>query len=145
MADEPEVVKVKGRRITEEETYYLEQAYKEPVEGIARIEEAARFLMGATATVAGLFLAALRWSFGKDVPGSIVWALPFVCWAASMIALTLVFVPLRYEAGQNEAEAWKAAFLRARSRKYVWLVVGVALFIVGMLAGVFQMSMGGAP
>lgn len=55
--DEPTVA---ARAPTDAERWYYERAYREPVEAIARIEEVAKFLVGATATTSGLFVAASK-------------------------------------------------------------------------------------
>ena len=40
---------------------------------------------------------------------------------------------MRYPAGENEPAAWKAAYGRAKIRKYIWLCIGTALFIAGVV------------
>lgn len=104
------------------------------MESAVRLEEAAKFLIGAVATTSGLYLAASKVVAGDG--GGVAWATPFVLWALSILALVLVLVPQRYEAGRGEPAAWKAGFLAARKRKYRWLLVGAVLFVVGVLAAV---------
>jgi hypothetical protein len=123
----------RGRPLSAEEQYFHEQAYKEPVESIARIEEVAKFLVGATATTSGLFLAAFKLVLGKSSADSVVWLLPFVAWSMGIVALMLVLFPQRYGAGRNQPASWKEAFLRARRNKYVFLCVGAMFFVVGVL------------
>ena len=76
MADEARdrepVERLKSQRLTEEDKYFYERSFKEPVESTERIEEVAKFLVGATATTSGLFLAAF-----KDSEGDEEWGLLF--------------------------------------------------------------------
>ncbi len=130
-AEEPEALP--SRPMTGEEEYYREQAYKEPVEGIERIEEVAKFLIGATATTSGLFLAAFKLAANGQPLGN-WWALPFFLWSAALMILVLVLLPHKYNAGQHEPASWKAAFVLARTRKYRRLLAGATAFIAGILA-----------
>lgn len=116
-----------------EEEYFYEQSYKEPVESIGRIEEVAKFLVGATATTSGLFLAAFKLVLGNSPAQGIVWFLPFVSWSMSIVALVLVLFPQRYRAGRSQPAAWKEAFLKARRYKYACLSLGALCFVLGLL------------
>ncbi|MBI2877011.1 MAG: hypothetical protein HYY20_09035 [Candidatus Tectomicrobia bacterium] len=88
-----------SRPLTDEERYFFEHSYKEPVESIARIEETAKFLVGATATTSGLFLAAFKLSLGSQTVSSPAWFVPFLCWAISILGLVLVLFPQEYRTG----------------------------------------------
>ena len=129
-----------SRKVTDEERYFLEFATKEPVDSLARLDEVAKFLIGASATTSGLFLAAFKLVLGEKatVPGPAGFA-PFLLWAASILALLRVLLPHRYPTGRNEPASWKAAVLQARTRKYRWLQVGAWLFILGILAAVYPL------
>lgn len=125
-----------SRKLTEEDRYYLEQAYKEPVEAIGRIEDTAKFLIGATATTSGLFLAAVKLALGKDVAVThIQWFLPFLLWGASITALMLVLLPQEYKTRERDPLSWKQAFSETRRRKLRRLALGAALFILGIFSG----------
>ena len=130
-SNEEEVIS--SRALTAEEQYYLEHAYKDPVESLARIEETAKFMLGATATTSGLFVAAFKLALGESSASGRLWFAPFILWAAAMLALVLVLLPQSYAVGRNEPAAWKAACIQARTRKYRYLCCGTALFVVGIL------------
>ena len=123
-----------SRLPTDEEKYFSERAYKEIVESIPRIEDVAKFLIGATATTSGLYLAAFKLARGDTTVAEPLWFLPFVCWALSLAALVLVLFPFRYETGQQVPQSWKEAYRWARDRKYRWLAVGTCFFIAGIFA-----------
>jgi hypothetical protein len=125
--------------LTDEEQYFHERSYKELVESIPRIEDVAKFLIGATATTSGLFLAALKLARGDKPVGELFWFIPFLCWALSIFALTLVLFPYRYEAGRSAPIMWKQAFRHARARKYRWLAVGTVLFVAGILSALYPL------
>ncbi len=129
--DAPE--RLPSQSLTLEDEYYLEQAYKDPVESAARIEETAKFLIGATATSSGLFAAACKLSLGKGTVTSITWFLPFLLWALSILVLVFVLLPHRYKVVRNAPAQYRAAMLEARDRKWRRLVVGAILFIIGLL------------
>ena len=93
---------ISSRIPTPEEQYYLEHAYKDPVKSLERIEETAKFLIGATATTSGLFVAAFKLALGKTGASGLLWFAPFVLWATAMLALLLVLLPQRYSVGRDE-------------------------------------------
>ncbi|MEE8291789.1 MAG: hypothetical protein V3R80_09925 [Candidatus Tectomicrobia bacterium] len=140
--DDEHIEELPARRLSEEEQYYFEHAYKEPVESISRIEEVAKFLVGATATTSGLFLAAVKISHGKEAIPGWEWLLPFLCWGGSICALVGVLFPQPYATGANEPASWKAAFRRARRVKYGVLTLGTLLFIAGILTAVYALAHG---
>ncbi len=96
---------ITGKALTDEQQYFREISYKEPVESIARIEEMAKFLAGAVATVSGLFLAAFRLALAGDPAEGLVWYLPVVLWGLSILLLVLVLFPHWYVTGKNEPAA----------------------------------------
>ncbi|MEA3273891.1 MAG: hypothetical protein U9Q81_01030 [Pseudomonadota bacterium] len=124
---------LQARAATDEEKYYYEQAYKEPVQSIARIEEVAKFLVGATATTSGLFVAAYTLAVGKDTVEGLIWFLPFIAWSLGILCQLLVLFPERYRVGRNQPASWRAAFLRARAYKYGFLLAGGTFFVAGLL------------
>ena len=124
---------LRARPLTEEEKYFYEQSYKQLVEGIGRIEEVAKFMVGATATTSGLFLAAVKLVLGNATVSGTIWLLPFMAWALGIVFLILVLFPQRYTAKRNQPTAWKAAFLRARRNKFILLCLGTLSFVAGIL------------
>ena len=134
--DDP-IEELPSRLPTDEEKYFSERAYKEIVESIPRIEDVAKFLIGATATTSGLYLAAFKLARGEKIVAEPLWFLPFLCWAFSLAALVLVLLPGRYEAGRDVPRSWKDAYRQARDRKYRRLAIGTVLFIAGTFAAAF--------
>jgi hypothetical protein len=124
-----------SKNLTDADRYYLEQAYKDPVERIPRLEEAARFLAGATATTSGLFLAAFRIAYGRGTVTGLPWFLPFLFWSASLILFILVLTPRRYTTWPDDPRAIKTTFLAIARYKYLCLLLGTVCFIAGVLAG----------
>jgi len=133
-----EIERISSEPMSDEDRYYLERAWKEPVESISRIEDTAKFLIGATAGTSGLFLSALRLAVGSSaVMSGYQWMLPFICWSLSVICLVLVLFPRRYNTYENAPQAWKKAFLSAGKWKYAFLCLGTLLFILGILHGMW--------
>jgi len=140
-AAEDEVVEeLSSRPLSEEESYFYEQSYKEPVQGIARIEEVAKFLVGAVATTSGLFAAAFKLAMGNQTASGIAWLAPFVLWALSILTLILVLLPQKYAVGRNDPADWKAKFLEARDRKFRRLLIGALLFIAGIISAIYPFA-----
>ncbi len=137
--DEP-VDELTSRPLTDEERYFFEYAYKEPVESITRIEEVAKFLIGATATTSGLFLAAFKISQGQTPVSGLAWLVPFVCWAISILVQIVVLMPHEYRVGRSEPASWQRAFRQARTRKYRWLLIGTVFFIAGIISAVYPLA-----
>ncbi len=134
-----EITEIRSSRLSEEDRYYYEQSYKEPVESITRIEEMAKFLTGATATISGLYLSALKLSVGEHAVPRMAWhiPIPFIFWILSIITLVLVLFPQPYATGRDEPESWKKAFTQARKRKFRYLFAGTLLFVAGMISAIY--------
>ncbi len=122
-------------KLSPADKYYLEQAYKEPVERIGRIEDVAKFLAGATATTSGLYLAAYKIALDKQTTTTFIWFLPYVLWAVSLILFVLVLLPHRHPTLENDPGSWRDAFIDSGRRKYRRLIAGAAFFIFGILSG----------
>lgn len=141
MADNKKVIQTKqrGRVPNKEESYFIEASYKNTVDSIKGIEETAKFLVGATATTSGLFLAATKLSFGDSADPDPYWILPFISWAIAIMFLILVLFPLRYSAKAHIPLAMKKVFQLAQKIKYTFLSLGAACFIFGLIASIFIM------
>ncbi len=137
LSPEGTIEKLESRPLNDEDCYFLEQAYKSVVEGIGRIEETAKFLVGGTVTASGLYVAAFKLYLADSTVSEPLWFLPFLLWGASIIAQILVLYPMRYRTVENAPASWKRAFLKCRGRKYFFLTLGAALFVAGLLAGAF--------
>ena len=135
---------IAAKPLNAEQQYYYEMSYKEPADSIGRIEEMAKFLVGAVSATSGLVLAALGLALGDTRAGGGWFYAPVLLWSGSVLLLVLVLLPRRYVAGQREPEAWKQALLRARAYKYACLVAGAALFVLGLLAATALIVHGGA-
>ncbi len=129
--------------LTDEQRYFYELSYKEPADSIGRIEEMAKFLVGAVSATSGLVLAALGLALGDTRAGGGWFYAPVLLWSASVLLLVLVLLPRRYTAGQREPEAWKQALLSSRAYKYKCLLAGAALFVLGLLAATALLVQGG--
>ena len=127
-----DIEEIVSRPITEEERYYAEQYYKEPIESLKRIEETAKYLIGTSSATSGLYLAAFKLSFG-DAKFQIVWLIPFICWASAIIFLILTLLPQKYDTGKNEPASYKKAFQEAHHYKFRRLMIGAVCFILGIL------------
>lgn len=126
---------IPSRKITDEDRFYLEQAYKAPVEGIVRIEEAAKVLIGAASGTSGLYLAAFKLVQGANTVSGLLWLAPFLLWSASLICLILVLMPQEYKPGQGDPASWKKTFQVIQRNKFNRLRLGAVLFIAGILSG----------
>ena len=126
--------------LTDEQRYYLEREYKEPVEATARLEEVARFLVGATATTSGLFAAAYKVALGTAAQAGWRLLTPFLLWGVGLVAFLFVLIPERYEVATKEPAAWRRAYGAARDRKWRRLLYGTAFFIAGLIAAVWNLS-----
>ncbi len=131
-----DIEEIVSRPMTDEERYYAEQFYKEPVESIKLIEETAKFLIGTGSGTSGLYLSAFKLSFGENIATRGIWYMPFLLWTFSILALILVLLPRKYDTGRNEPASYKAAFLNAQKIKYRWLVWGAGFFVLGILTAV---------
>ncbi len=138
--DQNNVEELRSRPLSDEDEFYYERSYKEPVESTERIEETAKFLIGATATASGIFLAAFKLSLGNQTVADAAYYAPFICWSLSLVALVLVLFPVEYTVGKSEPASWKVAFRKARQWKYGLLFVGAMLFVAGIVGGMFSIA-----
>ena len=134
---EDQIEEIVSKPLSDADRYYLEQGYKDPVERIGRIEEAAKFLAGATATTSGLYLAAYKIALGDATNAAFFWLQPYILWAMSLVFFVLVLLPYRHPTKENDPNSWKEAFVESGKRKYLRLMIGAAFFILGILAGAF--------
>ncbi len=127
--------------VTDEDRYYLERLYKEPVESLARIEDAAKFLGGAAATTAGVFLAAIKLTAG---PSSVarIWWLPVLLWVVSLLVFVRILVPRRFSVRERDPASVKRMLLKARDSKYRLLWAGTLLFIGGLVSAAVLLGVG---
>lgn len=131
-----------------------------PVQAIARVEEAAKQLIGLTAGLQGLYFAIFAFSnlhrqlsaLNLPVPGSLIllaFFLPIVFWLISLYSATRVFVPqVRPGVNLNDLSigAWqniKEKYEEALEKKLCWLQwshlvlvasFGVVLMVLVLLA-----------
>lgn len=138
--DDDQIEELTSSPLSDEEQYFYERSYKELVESIPRIEEVAKFLVGATATTSGLFLAAIKLARGDNTVSELFWFVPFICWSLSILALILVLLPRHYETGRAEPASWQDAFVHARQWKYHWLMTGAVFFIAGLLSSLYPLT-----
>ncbi len=124
-----------SRRLTREEEMYRDVALQEPMKSLDRLEEVAKFLIGATATASGLLIAALKIAQGTEDPSTgIRDLLPFLLWSLSLVSCLLVVAPRAYQTGRHQPSSWKAAVVAARQWKFHWLTCGMIFFILGILS-----------
>ncbi len=135
-SEQTEIEEIPSRPMTDEDRYYEELGYKDPVETTTRIEDTAKYLMGIAAGTSGLYLSAFKLTIGRGTVSELIWFIPFLFWSASIISLILVIFPQKYETCKNEPDSLKRAVLKARERKYWKLFAGTVFFIFGILSGV---------
>ncbi|MCP4351270.1 MAG: hypothetical protein GY795_37880 [Desulfobacterales bacterium] len=138
--EQTEIEELPSRSVTDEDRYYEELLYKDPVETTTRTEETAKFLLGITAGTSGLYLSAYKLAMGKATVSGLVWFAPFFFWAFSIISLVLVIFPQKYETYKDEPASLKRAVLKARDRKYRRLFAGTLFFIFGIFSCIFTFT-----
>lgn len=122
-----------SRAATDDDLFYLKLAREEFAASLGRLEETAKYLVGAVGAVAGLVLAGLQIKVAvkPDLQGS-SFTLPFLLWGLSALCAMLVFFPLPYRHYQNSPTAIRRAFERARKVKWALLLVAVLAFAAGL-------------
>lgn len=127
------IPEVQGRPATEDDLFYLKLARDEFAASLGRLEETAKYLVGAIGAVAGLVLAGMQVKVAvkPDLPSS-SFAVPFLLWGFSALCAILVFFPMPYQHYQNSPTAIRRAFERARLAKWGLLLVAVLTFAMGL-------------
>lgn len=132
---EDPIEEITSRRVPREEEMYRDVALQEPVKRIDRLEDVAKFLIGATATASGLLIAALKIAQETLTPSTgIRGLLPFLLWALSLVSCLLVVAPRTYQTGRYQLSSWKTAVVSAGQWKFRWLTFGMIFFILGILS-----------
>jgi hypothetical protein len=130
---------LESRRANEEELFYLKLAREEFAASLGRIEETAKYLIGAVGAVAGLVLAGLqvKLAVNPQLAGNpLTW--PFVLWGISALLAILVFFPLPYRHGRNAPQAIRRSFEKARWVKWSLLLLAVLAFGAGIMMMALQ-------
>lgn len=122
-----------SRALTDEDSFYLKLARDEFAASLGRLEETAKYLVGAIGAVAGLVLAGIQIKIAvkPDLPAS-SFAVPFLLWGFSALCAILVFFPLPYRHYQDAPAAIRRAFERARKVKWALLLISVLAFAAGL-------------
>lgn len=107
-----------GREPTAEEAFLLEQAYKNPVDSIERIEETAKFMVTVVTAISGLLAAAYKMAEGEKAAGQKLWWLPFLFWMGAIVCWVVVLFPTTYGIGKQDPVSIKAALRKALGWKY---------------------------
>ncbi|MGH7490973.1 MAG: hypothetical protein ACREOO_01120 [bacterium] len=133
------VLEVESRVAREEELFYLKLAREEFAASLGRIEDTARYLIGAIGAVAGLVLAGwqVKLAVKPELAGSLL-TQPFLLWGASAFFAILVFFPLPYRHTQRSAQAIRRKFEIARRVKWTLLLLAALAFGTGLLLAANQ-------
>lgn len=127
--------------------YWRQVGIEAPVQAVARVEDAAKQLIGLTAALQGLYFAVFAFSdlrkqivaLSLPVAGSVVllfFFLPIVFWLGSLFCATQVFVPrMHLDVNLNDVSvtAWqqvKQKFESIVERKLGWLRWSQLLLVV---------------
>jgi predicted MFS family arabinose efflux permease len=132
MAEGPEVTRLKGRALTDDDRYLLEVERQAEVTAIGRIEETARLLTGSISAVTGIFVAALKLGAPPTTATgteNLVWAV--VLWCIAIFVCLLVLVPLPRRHGRHAPESIRQALRQAMWFKWLLLIAAVVLFGAG--------------
>jgi len=128
-----------SRAATEEEQFYLKLAREEFSASLSRLEETAKYLIGAVGAVAGLLLSALQLKIAVS-PNALQTPLTgaFSLWGASALLAILVVMPLPYRHFHNSPAAIRASFSRARWWKWILLLLSTLAFGAGLFIAARQ-------
>ncbi len=127
------IPKLSSRRSTEEEVFLLQKAREEFFRNLERIEEAAKYVIGAVGAVAGLFLAGLQVKLAVNPKlTQTPLEVPFLLWGISLILAILVFLPFPYRSVHRSPKHIHRVFSRARWIKWSLLLLSVLLLAGGI-------------
>lgn len=130
---------LESRKSSDEELFYLTLAREEFAASMSRIEDTAKYLIGAVGAVAGLLFAGLqvKAAVNPQLPqASLLW--PILLWGVSVFAAILVFFPLPYRHYRNAPNAIRLSFEKARWMKWSLLLASALSFAGGLLVAAFQ-------
>jgi hypothetical protein len=126
--------KLESRPATDEELFYLKIARDEFTASLSRIEETAKYIIGAVGAVAGLFLAGLQVKIAikPDLKGDVT-AIPFWLWGVSLLCAIFVILPLPYRHAENAPLEIRRSIEKSRWVKWILLLISAIAFASGLL------------
>jgi hypothetical protein len=125
---------LESRRASEDELFYLKLARDEFAASLGRIEESAKYLIGAVGAVAGLLLAGLQIKIAVNPQlAQNPLTIPFLLWGGSALCAILVFFPLPYRHHHQAPYDIRRSFQRARWVKWSLLLVSALAFAAGLM------------
>jgi len=132
---------LESRPASDDELFYLKLARDEFAASLGRLEETAKYLVGAIGAVAGLVLAGLQVklavSQGQAAPATpLTW--PFVLWGVSAVFAIFVFFPLPYRHYSGSPQSIRQKFVKARKVKWSLLLISTLAFAAGLLLAAWQ-------
>ncbi|RMI12602.1 MAG: hypothetical protein D6681_06530 [Calditrichaeota bacterium] len=128
------ITEIQGRKPTEEERFYLNLAREEFAASLIRIEETAKYLIGAVGAVAGLVLAGMQVKIAvRPGPLETAFTTAFILWGISVLCAVLVFFPLPYRHIKDSPASIRRAFQRSRWVKWSLLLISALTFAAGLL------------
>jgi hypothetical protein len=123
MSDKPSDINIKDltktqeKIVVEQADYWRKVSQELPLQSMARVEEAARQVIGLNGTIQALYLAAFAFSnLRTQAPGNQIWLflLPVFCWSLSMLFATLVYLPWKRQ-GANLDDISEEAWMELRT------------------------------
>lgn len=130
---------LESRKSSEEELFYLKLARDEFAASLGRIEETAKYLIGAVGAVAGLLFAGLqvKLAVNPQLPQApLLW--PILFWGVSVFCAILVFFPLPYRHYRNAPNAIRRSFEKARWVKWSLMLASALSFAGGLVVAALQ-------
>ena len=138
------VIEVLGEKPSKRDKFYQELGYREPVDSITKIEEAAKFLAGAVTFSCGALLTAMKIGIEladkKELP-IVPWCVVMGLWIASLLWLLLVLLPISDHVRTDSPTELESSFRKSRTKKYRYLVSGTICFVAGLVAGLVAIGM----
>ena len=134
------VQQLKARPVNEEDAHFLRLAREELPESLKRIEETARYIIGAVGAVAGLFLAGMQVKIAvipKGGPPGLSTA-PLWLWGVSMLLAVLTIFPFPYVYYKGSPESFRRYLKTARWVKWFLLLFSALTFGAGLILAARQ-------
>ena len=126
-----DILEVKAVPATAEEKSWIEYQRTENQGSLKRLEETAKYLSGLSSVSLTIILGPNQ-HFFITMHNSAWLKAGIICWLASVLLTLMVVFPFRYGFINNSYSSIRDANNRIVRRKFIFLLLGALLFVIGL-------------
>jgi hypothetical protein len=126
-----DIIPIQGTTITTTDKSWLEWQQKEKQETVKRLEDTAKYLSGISSLSLSILLGVNREAL-KLFSNTIGLKIALCCWLLSIVLTLIVVFPFPYKYASNSADSIRALYKRIGQTKFLLLILGTLLYLIGL-------------